>query len=242
MKSAFDSFNSLKSTYDTAKTSYETQVDLRATQELDFFKNTFEPKVSVPARPCPPTQPMAYWGPNLLIAGQFAATTTWANLDKTNKSAILIQDGQTTPQTLALTTNNRVGYLQAVSNNKAGTPTTADLEYTGHVLGRLGQAKVATSVTAFKWLAKANTQVAGMMVSMLPTATGNTGLAATKEIVIEANAVAFSDYSEFNQPSRPGAASDPKCFADKSCPDQKMGAKALAVASAAVLAVSATLF
>lgn len=55
-----NSYNSAKSSYDTKKTTYNKAVDDEAARQKDFFKATFEPKIAIPTRPDPPTQPYAY--------------------------------------------------------------------------------------------------------------------------------------------------------------------------------------
>jgi len=57
-----NSYNSVKSSYDAKKKTYNDAITAEQERVKDFFKATFEPKISIPTRPEQPTQPMAYGG------------------------------------------------------------------------------------------------------------------------------------------------------------------------------------
>lgn len=54
--------NSAVTAYDKLKTAYNDGLSKEETRAGDFFKASFEPKITIPVRPCPPEQPPAYAG------------------------------------------------------------------------------------------------------------------------------------------------------------------------------------
>lgn len=64
-KAANSAFDGLKGTYDGERGTYDTAVKDEKARLADFFKAGFDAPIKVPARPCPPSRPAAYGGPQL---------------------------------------------------------------------------------------------------------------------------------------------------------------------------------
>lgn len=128
----------------------------------------------------------------------------------------------------------RMGYICMTSDDsKVGDATT--LASSGHVWGRLGQGTktLAANVSPFYYGKTATGQIPGLMVSLLPNAPADTGLAASgKQIVIDAKAKTF-DTTTYNAPGQPSKSSAPM--------DPPAGAKYLSLGFAATL-VAASLY
>lgn len=56
---------SMKSSFNKKAETYNKAAKTETARLADFFKSSFEPKVAVPQRPCPPTRPDAWNGFNL---------------------------------------------------------------------------------------------------------------------------------------------------------------------------------
>lgn len=88
------------------------------------------------------------------------------------------------------------------SDNSVAVATTTTLASSGRVFGRLGQgtATLDTKSSPFYYGKTASGQIPGMMISLLPNAPADTGLAASgKQIVIDAKAVTW-DTTTYNAP------------------------------------------
>lgn len=129
---------------------------------------------------------------------------------------------------------SRLGYMCMTSDDsKVGDTTT--LSSSGHVFGRFGQGdKTMGSVNSPFYYGKTATgQIPGLMVSLLPNAPADTGLAATgKQIVIDAKAYTW-DTSSYGAPATPSKAAAPM--------DPPAGAKYLS-AGVAVGLIAASLY
>jgi len=146
-------YNSLKTTYDTDKTAYETAVEDRKK----------DPKKTLPTRPNMPSVPSAYSGPKLLLSGQTAnPVVDWGTtilkesgingvLATQMSSSILKYD----QADLAKTFSNRLRYvtLAADTTGVTGAPAAAKFEGASATFGRLG-AGISTQLdnaVPFKW-------------------------------------------------------------------------------------------
>jgi len=183
-----NSYNSLKSTYDTKKTTYNSAVTDEEARMKDFFKATFEPKIAIPTRPDPPTQPYSYMGPYLQLSAASATSASFAAQATQGSNAFIAA------QTSNLPTNsysNRLGYLVSSADTSATTPSVAQC---GHVFGLLGQgdATLPANAQGFYYGAVASTETPGMMLSLFPTVDADAGLNAnTKSITIDFKGVGW---------------------------------------------------
>jgi hypothetical protein len=62
-QSEHNSFETLKANYDIERVAYNTAIANEKTRSADFFKNLFEPAITIPQRPCNPVVPTAWTGP-----------------------------------------------------------------------------------------------------------------------------------------------------------------------------------
>lgn len=77
-RAEYNSYNSVKGTYDGKRKTYDDALTAEETRQADVFKAAFDPALSIPERPCPPTQPSAYMGPYLDLAkARASSNNTW---------------------------------------------------------------------------------------------------------------------------------------------------------------------
>ena len=202
-----NSYNSAKSSYDTKKNTYNQAVDDEAARVADFFKATFEPKIAIPTRPDPPSQPYAYSGPYMQLSAAAATGATFAAQATQGSNAFLAA------QTSNLPTNayaNRLGYLVSSPDTGATTPSVAQC---GHVFGLLGQgdATLPANANGFYYGTSASSETPGIMLSLFPTVDADAGLdAATKEITIDFKGTTWQSLDMYAKPGQPAAAEAPK--------------------------------
>lgn len=75
LASNYASYNALVNTYNPLKDAYNTALAAETARLADPLKAAFEPAVTIPERPCPPTQPVAGWLPGLDVS---STTNGWA--------------------------------------------------------------------------------------------------------------------------------------------------------------------
>jgi len=96
---------------------------------------------------------------------------------------------------------SRLGYIaMTTDDSKVGDSTT--LASSGHIFGRFGQGEktMTAKSSPFYYGKPATSTIPGMMVSLLPNAPADTGLAATgKQIVIDCKAKTW-DTTSYNAP------------------------------------------
>lgn len=173
------SYNSDKSSYDTKKTTYNKAVDDEAARQKDFFKATFEPKIAIPTRPDPPTQPYAYQGPSLKCS-----TAKTAGLEATYAKQGMVGTMKVgSDNKAAITDATRLGYIVSSADVSAST---LDVSAAAKVFGLLGQGEATNPNKGAKgWIygdaSSSNKPV--MMISFFPTVDADTGLAAAAKFV-----------------------------------------------------------
>lgn len=72
---ANSAFEGAKGAYEPDRLDYNKKVADEAARLKDFFKAGFEPAIKIPTRPCPPSRPAAYAGPQLRLAKKDDDTT-----------------------------------------------------------------------------------------------------------------------------------------------------------------------
>lgn len=82
VKNQYNDFNNQKSSYDGKRTSFNDAQKKEKERTADVFKATFEPKVEVPSRPCPPSQPAQWNGPRMMLSKglEGSSPTTFASM------------------------------------------------------------------------------------------------------------------------------------------------------------------
>jgi hypothetical protein len=91
------SYNSAKTTYDSSKSTYNTALSNEKTRKADFFKSIFEAPVTIPTRPCPPTQPSAWTGATIDWDVASAAIASVNTTGKANQYGVFTDTALTTP-------------------------------------------------------------------------------------------------------------------------------------------------
>jgi len=220
-------YNSAKSTYDTDRTAYNTALSNEKTRAADFFKSIFEAPITIPTRPCQPTQPTAWSGPTIDwdVAGAAIGTV--------NETGKLASYGVITRAALSgVNVSLNSGFLAATADTTSAT--TALNAGSGHTFGLLGQGDATNPADGMAWANRVvvATTTHGMMVSMFPYDNSDTtGVAASKTIVMNIKAVTWNAWKSFQAPSQPAASVAPDAAA----------ATYLAASAAAVAAVAATM-
>jgi hypothetical protein len=221
---AYASFNTKASEYNTLRTAYNSALSTEKARAADFFKSIFESPTKIPARPCGPSQPAAWNGPKI---DWWVTNNAIASVNATSQDAMYgVFDNYSLAQR-----SLQSGFIAATPDSSATTPVAAP----GHTFGVRGQGDATNAVAGSAW---ANRVVAasashGMMVSLFPyDMTDTTGIAASKNVTLKAQVVAWKAAQSFNAPSRPNAVSAPDSAA----------AAYLAAGAAAVAAVAATMF
>jgi len=241
LKSNYDDFNSKVNTYNPLKDAYNKALKDEKARKADSTRATFEAPITVPERPCPPSQPIAWWGadidlktitdfsaitdankklkkaglqPHFYYVDDWTTATTWAYTATSTTSASTKQDKKLT---LAH------GYMLHAES------TANDWKNAGKTFGRLGSgtANWPENTTAFRYDTVTDKKTF-MYVSTFPTKTGATPAATT----IKARQASLAAMTDFNAPSRPGAAANPDAS----------GAKAIAVSTLAIAFVASALY
>jgi hypothetical protein len=65
LKANYDDFNSKVNTYNPLKDAYNKALKDEKARKADSTRATFEAPITVPERPCPPSQPIAWWGADI---------------------------------------------------------------------------------------------------------------------------------------------------------------------------------
>jgi len=243
LTSEYNAYNGLVNTYKPLRDTYNKAITDEKARLADPLKAAFEKPIEIPTRPCAPTQPIDVFGPKIDLtnaADAFALTTS----NGTNKQGGLFRAAGGAFRT-STTETKTVSYLLSTSG-KADTTTnlmsgfaattnkdttTTGWTNTGKVFGKLGTGKLtdATQSSTKAYRGKAATTAKNYMwINMFPTKASITG----KDTSFTLTQVELNADSDFSAPSRPGKESDP----------DTLGAKTLAVASAAMLAVAASLY
>lgn len=210
-KSLYAQFDKDVSAYNSKKDAYNTAIDTETKRRADFFAAAFSPATSIPERPCPPSQPPAYMGPNLDLSNKTwkASTVSSATTDMAGKAVLKIGTANTPDNA----NYNRIGWYEvAVDKTKL-----TEISYTGKVWGRLGQGagNMPASSKPFYWAPESGAMTAGnsatMVISAFPEADGDAGLDDAKKFIkFEAKAVPFEAANAWATPTRPNAADSPK--------------------------------
>lgn len=141
----------------------------------------FEPPVTVPTRPCAPTQPAAYSGVTIDLAANLkdgAASTA----EKQGKLAVLQMRADT--YTKEARFHARIGYLlSGADRTKTGAVTNV-----GHVWGRFGEGDktLYTNTAPFFYGEVASAALPGLQISVFPGRAATTALASGKTITFAA--------------------------------------------------------
>lgn len=222
-----NAYNSAKSSYDTKKTTYNAAVTDEEARMKDFFKATFEPKIAIPTRPDPPSQPYAYVGPVLAFNDAVASGATWKATAALQGSNAFLATSTKLPVAGSAT---RSGYLYSSADTTAKT-----VAQCGHVFGRLGQGDMSlpAKTSAFYYATLATADKASMQLSFFPTVDADTGLDAdTKYVKGDATVQSWMNLGQYGQPGRPAAAEAP----------MDAGAKHISAGIAAIALVAASMY
>lgn len=216
-------------TYNTAKSTYNDAANKEAERLKDFFKATFDPPITVPTRPCPPSQPKEYTGAYFDFSAEITAGWKTKYADQKYRASLETTTGSGAKTTIF---HGRIGYLNASLDISA---TTIDVTNIGHIWGRLGQGKMNVYDNALPFVFEKSdeaTNKAGMNISTFPSDDNQSGLATADKNTFKAVAKAFVSFDTFKYMARPGGAENPT---------NVLGAKALAATGLAVAAVVATI-
>jgi len=221
---SYTTYNSAKSTYDTAKTAYNTALTAEKARVADFFKAMFDPAVTIPARPCQPTMPAAYMGPNVDHTITNAAYTT---INATSKA---LGYGAFGRNAIAKPTLNS-GFLSSTPDSTATPPA---FTWTGHVFGLWGQGAAAMPADGIAYPSRIipSGETHGMMVSIFPDVLATAAGTATAKVDFSVKTVTWRVITSIEAPAAPAASVAPDSAA----------AAYLAAGAAAIAAVAATLF
>jgi len=174
-----NSYNSVKSTYDTKRITYNKAIDDELARQKDFFKSIFEPKIAIPTRPDPPTQPYAYQGPSLKCStgGKSGLETTYAKQGMVGTMKV----GSDNKSAIADAT--RLGYIVSTADSSAST---LDVTAAAKTFGKLGQGDATNpskGATGWFYGTPTTSEKPVMMISFFPTVDADTGLAAATKFV-----------------------------------------------------------
>lgn len=178
----YNDFNTKKMASNALVTAYNDAKAAETARMADAIKAVFDPKIVIPARPCPPTVPQAtIETAKLDIAA--VRTTAFQNTQAAQKNvgALKVVVNSVTGYAGTDKFQTRSGYLVATGNAGA----TATFEYTGHVFGVLGQGMgtmYSKGAMPFVYMTPAATDRAGIQLSIFPANLATTDLAASKKI------------------------------------------------------------
>lgn len=233
LQNVYNSYNGDLTTYNGLKDAYNTANTAEKDRDADFGKWLFEPKTEIPERPCPPTQPAAWWGVKLVLAQGVQSTPIAFSTFTTNMQAY-IQGTTATAPAASTAMSTMLGYnIAADTGVAAATPTVTNVGKTFGLFGQ-GKANLYTESLPFSWAsATAGTDFPTLMVSFFPQTSADTGLAAsTDKVAMKVKGQAFQALSNFEAPSQPSAAANP----DKVWNNAAALSGATLLASAVVLA------
>jgi hypothetical protein len=225
----YSEYNTQLGNYNTAKNTYNDAANKEAERLKDFFKATFDPPITVPTRPCPPSQPKEYTGAYFDFSAEITAGWKATYATQLKRAALETSTGV---GTVSSEFHGRMGYIQSSLVADAATIVVTNI---GHIWGRLGQGKMNVydhNAPFVFGLTAAATNLAGMNISTFPYDDAVTGLAGTNTNTFKAIGKAFASFDSFKFMARPGAAENPT---------NVLGAKALAATGLAVAAVVATI-
>ena len=192
-------YNSLLAVYSSTKTAYETAIASNKARVGDINKILFETPIAVPNRPCAPTKPAAYTGPQIDWTAAAGATdvTTPLTMKPLRKGRL----ARTAPGS-----SINAGFVRV--SNDTTVPTVANtIMYAGHTFGLYGQGNdtMPADGIAFEYTDKhgaASTDVHSMMISMFPyDGTQTTGLGATENITMKASIVTWRTNTDLSVPT-----------------------------------------
>lgn len=178
-KNENNSYSGEKNSYDTKKTTYNKAVDDEAARKKDFFKATFEPKIAIPTRPDPPTQPYAYKGPS--IKGSTGATSGLETTSAKQGMVGTMKVGSDNKSAIADAT--RLGYIVSTADSSAST---LDVSAAAKAFGLLGQGEATNpnkGANGWYYGTASSSNKPVMIISFFPTVDADTGLAATAKTV-----------------------------------------------------------
>jgi len=155
--------------------------------EQYFWKATFEPKIAIPTRPDPPTQPYGYVGPSLKCSTGSTAALASTAAAQGLVGTMRVGSTNSVTNTAAVADGTRRGFLVSTADTTGTSGWNVDAA--AKAFGRLGQGDATNpNKGALGWYygaaASANKPV--MMISFFPTVDGDTGLATTKSIKLTA--------------------------------------------------------
>ena len=153
-----NTFNGLKETYNSERAKENAR-------KADFFKNYFESPIAVPMRPCPPSQPMEWWGMKVDLSGVFDFYKITATQKKQKKAGLqphyITYDNYSNQNQVAATifdfteTSSKQDATQAVAYGFQihSEGITDDYKLAGKTFGRLGSgtANWPENTTAFRY-------------------------------------------------------------------------------------------
>ena len=241
LKANYDDFNSKVNTYNPLKDAYNKALKDEKARKADSTRATFEAPITVPERPCPPSQPIAWWGADV----DLKTITDFKSISDANKKAkkaglqphYMVTDDYTTADTWAVTVTSLTATTskqdKGLTLNKGymihSEGTSGDWKYAGKTFGRLGsgEANFPEKTTAFRFDTVVDKKTY-MYVSTFPTKNG----ASPKAVTLKARYAKLAGMADFNAPSRPGAAANPDAS----------GAKAIAVSTVAMALVASALY
>lgn len=116
------------------RTSYDDASTAETARLADALKAAFEPKISIPARPCAPVRPSAYGGVYLKFEATHKAYA--ANYKDNGKRGNLVQDVGDTAKNNIPAAN--ISLKKGFTYPNKDTSGTAAVGSAGHVFGRLG--------------------------------------------------------------------------------------------------------
>jgi len=241
LKSNYDDFNSKVNTYNPLKDKYNKALKDEKARKADSTRATFEAPIAIPERPCPPSQPIAWWGMDVDLKTITDFTTISDANKKLKKAGMSPVYMKVDDWTASNTYDYTITKVDNVSSKQDKALTlrkgyaihsegvTDDWKMAGKVFGRLGTGKdnLPENTTAFRYDTVTDKKTY-MYVSTFPTKNG----ASVKASTIKARYATLATMTDFNAPSRPGAAANPDAS----------GAKAIAVSTVAMALVASALY
>jgi hypothetical protein len=234
VSAVYNDYASKKTSYESLRTLYNDAATKESDRLKDFFKAMFEPPVSVPTRPCAPTQPAEYTGVTIDFKKNVSDGWKAKAADQGTLGALRIATGDYA----ANSADNvkyfhvRVGYMYSGGDAIASENLSSNI---AHLWGRFGEGKATDYANAapFYLGEAASTAKPGLMLTIFPEDKDVTELAASEAITFKAMTKAWANNDDYKVASRPGKADDPT--------DVLLGAKALLATGLAAATVIATI-